>query len=190
MSNSWENMSKALAYGETLVGTPYRWWLGDQILGKDVGPFWATNGPPPPLDTIRTQGVCCTGVMNLMLRHIGVPVPGVNEKDKLAGGTGAWENHLIGHLEPIDITENYTPGTLLFRPYQNFNDQGHIGVVLEGGRFLHSYTYEAEPIDGFTQPGCVIDESWRSSHAWNKHGYYMYASSWYSWLSPEDDIIS
>lgn len=188
MSTGYYNIKKAIDYAQSIVGTPYKWWQGEAILGEDCGPFWAANAPPPPLEVIRDQGVCCTGILNLILRHLGLPVPGVATKHAFAGGTGCWEEFLIPHLEPIDTTEQYHEGTILFRPYRNYEDQGHIGMILKDGKFLHSHATEASPSDGFQSPGCVIDETWMSSHGWTEKGYYMYAARWYSWLSPEDDI--
>ncbi len=176
-------ITEALRYGHSLLGIHYVWWLGDIILGADDGPFWAACGSPPPVETIRKQGVCCTGLINLIRRHLGLPVPGVSKEDPHAGGTGAWEEFLLPYLEPIDPSANYPAGTLLFRPYQTFSDQGHVGVILENGQFLHSSVEEPEPKGGFHQPGCHIDKSWKLSHAWRSSGYYMYAVRPEGWLA-------
>lgn len=176
------NLEIALEYGASIVRTPYVWWLGETILGQDKEPFWAANVPAPNPEFVKSKGVCCTGVLNLMRRRLGLPVPGVAQQDPLAGGTGAWYEFLQDALEPFDSTVEYPVGTIFFRPYQSFEDQGHIGVKLEKDQILHSYSDGLGPRPGHVFPGCTIDTSWKDSHSWSPNGYWLYTAPPNAWL--------
>ena len=176
------NLTKVEEYLSKIVGTPYVWWMGATILGKDTGPFYAVNGPAPDPEVVKNMGVCCTGVVNLARRKLGLSVPGVEEQDPFAGGTGAWYKFLKPHLQPFDPTKTYEPGTLFFRPYMTFEDQGHIGIKLEGDTFLHSYVEVPVPREGLCEPGCSRNETWATSHNWHPEGYYLYTAPPSAWL--------
>ncbi len=120
------------AYIQSLLGTPYVWWHSGTILG-DCKPFWNSNMPPPSCP----EGANCAGFVNLVCRHLGIPIPGVAEGDPWAGGTWYWFRH--GDVYPVPPgSASYKPGTLLLRDYADAEkDQGHIGIVLEGGRLAH-----------------------------------------------------
>lgn len=177
------NLKTIEEYLLEIVGTSYVWWMGDTILGLDTGPFYAVNGPAPNPEDVKKAGVCCTGVINLARRRLGLPVPGVAEQDPLAGGTGAWYRFLESHLKPFESTKVYEPGTLFFRPYMTFEDQGHIGIKLHGDTFLHSYVDVSVPREGFCETGCTLDESWSTSHDWCPEGYYLYTAPPSAWLA-------
>lgn len=175
-------IQEAIRYGLSLFDSPYVWWLGESILGKDSGPFWSTNSPPPTLEIIQSQGVCCTGLLNLIRRHLGLYVPGTISAHPFAGGTGCWEEFLMPHMETFDPTKDYPEGTLLFRPYKAFEDQGHIAILLEDGRLLHSYVNDPNPLTGFQSPGVTVDPTWKTSHHWLPDGYYKFVAKPEAWL--------
>jgi hypothetical protein len=181
------NIARALVFATLLVDAniKYVWWLKEVILGNDCGPFWAVNAPIPQMARVQQEGICCTGVLNLIRRYLNLPVPGVREGDPMAGGTGAWEEFLAPSLQPIDPTQEYPEGSILFRRFHSFEDQGHIAILLKGGRLLHSYVHDPTPMPGHVEPGCVIDASWKSSHEWNQNGYYEFVAPPSAWLTPE-----
>src|SRR3954453_15479575 len=57
---------KAIEYGLSIVGAPYRWWTEGPV--TDRGPAWAENTPPPPPEEVIAEGCFCAGVPNLLLR--------------------------------------------------------------------------------------------------------------------------
>jgi hypothetical protein len=164
-----------IPYATSLIGCPYGYWSGTAIPRDSSTPFYAENSKPPPRSLFEAQGVSCTGLMNLIRRHLGAPVPGVDDAHEIyPGGTGAWYKFLTPYFTPYDPTQIYPDGTLLFRPYKDFEDQGHIALVLNN-KTLHSYAYVFEPhTTGIVQPGVCVSEIW--------HDYYMYAAPPSAWL--------
>lgn len=148
-------------YGKSLVGIPYGipWKEGDSCLGN-CGPFWAAEGQPPATDRLRREGIACTGLINLMCRNEEIVPPLVCDGLTWAGTTDAWWEVLRagGALSPYRAHDRYPAGTLLLAPYEGpgLEEQGHVGMVLEDGRFLHSC------LNG----GVSIDPSPEHSHAW------------------------
>lgn len=114
-----------LFYALSLVGIPYRWYReGEHITGTDK--FWASNEPAPSAVQIRDNdlSIVCAGLINLMRRYVGLPVPGVDgsmgeDGVKWPGTTSAWFKYLKmqGKLEPIYTVKKYPRGTLLLRPF-------------------------------------------------------------------------
>ncbi len=132
-------------YIQTLVGTPYVWWHSGTTLG-DCAPFWTSNTPPP--SSASPKGANCAGFVNLVCRHLGIPIPGVAEGDAWAGGTRYWFRHSNAYTVPPSAS--HKPGTILLRDYADAEkDQGHIGVVLEGGRLAHCIPGRGVIIEGF-----------------------------------------
>jgi len=168
-------LDNVINYAQSLVGIKYVWWLGDAILGEDCGPFWSASGPPPDAEKIKLQGVCCTGVFNLIRRYCNLPVPGVLERNLYAGGTKAWADYFEGYWQPFNREKPYPQGTIFFRPYHSFADQGHIAMLLNDKLLLHSYPYELDPVPGFHEPGCTVDK-------WIDEGYYEYTLDSDIWL--------
>jgi hypothetical protein len=164
-----------IPYAFSLLGVQYSYWDGTAIPRDDSTPFYAVNAPPPSRALCEMQGICCTGFINLICRRFGIPVPGVDDPTEIfPGGTGAWGKFLQPHLEPFDSNKEYPDGTLLFRPYKDFDDQGHIALVV-GGKTLHSYAYVFEPhTSGKVDPGVSHTPVWPT--------YYMYAAPPSAWL--------
>lgn len=147
------NVSRALAYGTSLVGTPYGWWYGGGI--PEGEPMWAAAGPPPSADDVYAAN--CTGLTNLMLRYVGKEIPGY-------GGTGSYYDYYYDVSEWFDANRDYPPGTLLLRPYSDVYDQGHAAVVTYGGYLLQSFA----DCFGCTTPGVNDWYTVAESH----RGYY------------------
>lgn len=159
---------------KTLIGTPYVWWMpGDSFLGN-CGPFWCSTGPIPSVEQIRQEGCNCAGLMNLLFRKLG--------RDPV-GTTVEWFAALTGkEVRPADAVD-FEEGTILLRAYSAPDDQGHIALVLAGGRLLHCYP-SSGPRRGFDFPGVAIDESWKISDCWMSAdgGYYTHICRPTAWL--------
>lgn len=152
-------VEKALYYARDLIGIKYRWWSGKEIPAENVGPFYAVDGPPPSREFIRSEGIACTGLTNLMRRHMGLHVPGVGTH-RYPGGTGAWFTEFLPYLKEFDYSKlhEYPDGTLLIRPYTSFRDQGHVAVLVSGG-VVHSYPAIIKPdTAGLVDPGVTYTE--------------------------------
>lgn len=156
------NVSRAIAYGKSLIGTPYGWWYSGGIPAGE--PMWAASGPPPSY----IGATNCAGLTNLMLRYVGKEVPGY-------GGTGSYGDYYWDVSEYFDPTRDYPPGTLLGRYYRDAYDQGHVAVVIEGGYVLQSYANSY----GGSYPGV---NDWSTVAASHDGYYYEYAVLPQNWL--------
>jgi hypothetical protein len=167
-----------IPYALSLLGVPYGYWSGMAIPRDDSTPFYASHNTIPTRKLFEVQGICCTGFINLLRRVMDLPVPGVDDPTEIfPGGTGAWYKFLEPYLEPYDKSKVYPDGTLLFRPYKDFTDQGHIALV-HNNKTLHSYAYIFEPHTvGTVDPGVSQTEIW--------HTYYVYAAPPHAWLQPQ-----
>jgi cell wall-associated NlpC family hydrolase len=186
--------SAVLSYASTLIGVPYRWYReGDPIQGDDK--FWATNGPPVSRAEIDKQDKCivCTGLINLMRRFVGLPIPGLDGSlndiggDRYPGTTSIWFAHLArtGRLEPLDVANVYPHGTLLLANFQNVEtDQGHVAVVLGDQQILHAYPEIAyKDSQDLVNVGKTAITSFHESHFWVPGGYYTHVCLPEHWLS-------
>ena len=165
------------AYALALQGIPYGYWNHQTIPRDDSTPFYATQGPPPSREKLTAQGVSCAGYMNLIRRKLGLPVPGVDDPhEDHPGGLSAWYKFLAPFLLPFDPRADYENGTILFRPYTDHADQGHIALVYEG-KILHSYAYTWEPSTtvGTVEPGISHTAPW-------KDGYFTYVAPPHAWV--------
>jgi cell wall-associated NlpC family hydrolase len=158
-------VSRAIAYGESVIGAPYGWWKGGPLPKK--APMWTANGPPPDAADVRKQGTNCAGLTNLMLRYIGKPVPRVKGFGR--GGTEAYAKYYESVAEKFDVEQKYPAGTLIGRKYRGVNDQGHVAVILADGHVLQSI-----PKEGVNKTYTVKQSDGR--------GYYEYAVLPEHWL--------
>ena len=169
-----------LPYALSLQGIPYGYWNHQAIPRDDSTPFYVAQGPPPTRDKLVATGVSCTGYLNLLRRHQGLSVPGVEDPlEQYPGGTDAWHKFLAPHLAPYDSRADYEDGTLFFRPYADKVDQGHIALV-HNGKILHSYVYSWEPYTtvGTVEPGISNTKPWAD-------GYFTHVAPPHSWLRTE-----
>ena len=125
----------------SLLGIPYRFWDPKVSCAGDTGPFYAFNGPLPPLEQIQKEQMNCAGFLNLLCRSLGVPIPGAEEKFYYAGGTVAWIDHFRRRscLRPFQPWIVYPEGTLLLREYRSIDDQGHIALYMGPNSIVHSW---------------------------------------------------
>lgn len=164
----------ALAYGLSLVGTPYGWWYDGPL--PEEAPMWTAEGPPPPVEVVRGESANCTGLTNLMLRALGRPLPDSDEGGR--GGTFSYHAALAAVAQPFDVTRDYPAGTLLGRAYRDTIDQGHVAVVLPDGHVLQSFAFER---DG-TTPG--VNTTYTIAES-DDGGFYEYAVLPASWLGED-----
>lgn len=176
-------MQDLRTYIESLVNTKYQWWTEGPT--SSDAPFYAENGPPPPLHEIKTKGLNCAGFVNLLRRYQGLEVPGVKEEFWNAGGTYIWFRYLDKRnlLKPFEISKLYPPGTLLIRDYVSVFDQGHLAISMGMNRIAHCYPDDPNPVaEILVEPGVLI-EPLNLSINWGFHGYYSHT------VAPEDWIF-
>ena len=103
-------------------------------------PFWVSNTKLPEFSYIYEKGSTCVGLINIVRRHLGLKIPGLEENYNCPGGTGSWFKYLNekDRLLEIDFFSVYPNGTLLLQDF-NVIDQGHVAVVTEtNGTLLES----------------------------------------------------
>lgn len=137
-----KNVKESIDFLELLLEMkiPYRWWDTDN--DKKIDPMYAFNSfYEIDLDKVQKNGLNCAGVINLVRLKLGLKVPGVDEKNKFAGGTSNWFRYLKKNdwLEPFDITKRYPKGTLLIRNYTNKYQQGHVAVIVSDDKDIHPW---------------------------------------------------
>jgi hypothetical protein len=149
-------ITDALAYVESLYGCPYGYWTGRHIQRDNTTPFYAAlpNEPLPARDTLVSQGIACTGLLNLMCRHAGLVVPGVLDPTELhPGGTLVWGGALPWIRMTAAAATQPTPGTLFFRHFRCFEDQGHVAIVAQDGvTLLQSFPEPWDPLHSVRSP--------------------------------------
>lgn len=168
-----QRVATAIAYGESVIGTPYGWWYGGAL--PTGAPMWTASGPAPKTSTVKATSTNCAGLTNLMLRAVGKPLP----SDPVAGtgGTGAYGKYYAGVAKKFDANAKYPAGTLIGRYYRDTVDQGHVAVVLADGKVLQSFANAY----GASSPGVNATYTVAQSHA----GYfYEYAILPQDWLGP------
>ena len=150
-----KKINKALTFAISFIGIPYRWWKkGEAIHGNDK--FWSANCSSITAEQIKKEDKCivCTGLINLIRRHLGLSVPGIDGKLgklslKFPGTTWSWFRYLKknNRLEELDFNKKYPLGTLLVADYKNIEEQGHVAIIIsELGEnineqeILHSYS--------------------------------------------------
>jgi hypothetical protein len=149
-------LETALAYVESLYGCPYGYWTGRPIQRDNTTPFYAAlpNEPLPARNTLVSQGIACTGLLNLMCRRAGLVVPGVlDSTEDRPGGTLVWGGALPWIRMTATAATQPTPGTLFFRHYRSVDDPGHVAIVARDGvTLLQSYPEPWDPLRGVLSP--------------------------------------
>lgn len=129
-----DNVKNIINYCSGMIGKPYVWSRGVPFSGRNIGPIWSYDGPPPKDIDITN----CAGLINLGLRSIGLTLP-VSRDGITKGGTLAYQEYYENVAEPFDIKKIYPVGTLIGRRYNKTNkDQGHLAIVIENNFVLQS----------------------------------------------------
>lgn len=147
-------MEKAINYGLSFIGAPYCHWKNTEL--KELEP--AYNGSQlVDKQVIFDKGIFCAGLVNLMLTSIGLKIP---EYPPWSGGIYSYQ--MTYNMYPFDLS-CIRRGDAIFRPYQDINDQGHIGIALGNGD---------EPVlQCFPAAGVNVNYTVRQSHCGS---YYKY----------------
>jgi hypothetical protein len=127
-----------------LLDIPYRWWDPKVSCAGDHGPFWSFNGPFPSRKQMEEGQMNCAGLVNLVCRAKGIPIPGADTDNYYAGGTHAWYEYLHQKhiLHPFESWRIYPEGTLLLRKYRSEEDQGHLAIYMGPNSIVHSFPGE------------------------------------------------
>lgn len=160
-------MERAINFGLSLVGAKYCWWY-EGALGENA-PAWNGSGPVDKR-LIFENGLFCAGLINVMLREIGLQPP---KNPPYDGGTEAYQ--LSYPLEPFDI-KKVRRGDIVLRAYTDAEDQGHIALAL-GGEFDPLLQCFASHKDS-TTPGVNINYTLKLSHS----GYF------YQYIIKREDL--
>jgi hypothetical protein len=70
----------ALQYARSFLGIPYKWHRADDPIAPN-DKFWASSEPLTiTAEAIQQAGksIVCTGLVNLVRRHLGLTVPGLD----------------------------------------------------------------------------------------------------------------
>jgi cell wall-associated NlpC family hydrolase len=145
-----------------LVGTKYGSWDGALPLSRGE-PMWRENAPAPPLEEVRA--VSCAGLVNLILRSNGIPLP---YTDDSIGGTWAYGIYYKKVAKPFALLPIYPVGTLIGRYYKNYEDQGHVAILLADRKILQSC-----PNEGCTDTVLIDD-----MHSVYEYDYMVYPEDW------------
>ena len=167
----------AITYAKSLINVPYRWYDESIDIANPDDQFWCKSGPAPDAKAIilEDKSIVCTGLINLMRRHLWRSVP---KHDTCPGGTVAWVNYLSKKncLKPIDINAVYPAGTLLIKKYENAEDQGHVAVMLEDSYMIHA----------------CADVPYKFRHMYKNHGYVRvekYYTHYFTHVCDADDWL-
>ncbi len=138
-----------ISVGKLYLRVPYRFWDPNVSCYGDCGPFWAFEGGAPPRQRVQKEQLNCAGFVNVVCRHLGIKIPGVEEQSYYAGGTYEWYVYLDGkkRLHPYVEGVDYPAGSLLLRRYRSEQDQGHLAIVFGPGKVIHSYPEKGVCID-------------------------------------------
>jgi len=166
------NIKNIIKYCSSLTGKPYVWWRGGIFTNKNIGPLWSCDDAPPDKKDIDT--INCSGLINLGLRSIGLPLPVA--KDGSKGGTLAYQEYYEAVSEKFDNKKVYPVGTLIGRRYnKKNNDQGHLAIIIENNHVLQSN----DP-DGVNTTYTLPE-----SNEWHDGDYYTYIVMPQNWLQKE-----
>tara|TARA_B100000963_G_scaffold358967_1_gene384968 strand:+ start:5481 stop:6008 length:528 start_codon:yes stop_codon:yes gene_type:complete len=173
-------MEDSLYIAKKLIGAKYKLWLGDfQKTNDTPEPFYINE--IPNIEYVRTHGINCAGLINIMRLNTSGSVPG---EGNWRGGTLSWYEYLKSKdvLIDFDYRRNYPKGTLLLRNYRNENDQGHLAVICEKDKqgkwlnddIIHAHNNGSDGLVGICKLGF--------SHYIIPEGYYEYAILPEDWL--------
>lgn len=131
-----ENILDRLKYGFSIIGSPYVWWVGENISSES--PFWASDSVPPNSKYVLKNGCNCAGLVNLILRDNGIEIPsGLDAKWR--GGVKSYVDFFRKDLVKFDSNKKYPIGSLLLRDFRSVDDQGHLAIIISNDKLLQSY---------------------------------------------------
>jgi hypothetical protein len=163
-------MSVVRTYLESLLGAPYVWWReGDPVF--ELGPPFYTNDPiAPAASTVKACGTNCAGLVNCARLKAGLPA---------FGGTSHWQEALLPHWKPFDPDAVYPAMSLVFRPFFNQEDQGHLAILWTSNT---RPAWQQKLLHSSSAAGVSLDDTLQGSHAWAADGYYKFVCAPEHWL--------
>ena len=179
-------MVDIIIYLKKMIGIKYKWWREGDIINHNP-PFYSENNIPPSIDYIKKNGICCTGLINLVRRYINLEVPGVKENN-FPGSTGTWFKYLNTKniLIPLDINKVIPIGSLLIHDFIDVKNQGHVAILIEKNdnlfesKIIHAYEDINKTNTGL--PGVVIEKI-KKNFYWNDDNTYTHYCLPENWLT-------
>lgn len=176
-------INEIISFAESMIGIKYVKWVRGKAYNFhcDVIPF---------IDTLKTDGVCCSSFINILLLYSGKKIP--EHRNIMRGGTLFWAVFFRDNnaLEKFDYTKKYPLGTIFLRNFYNEEDQGHMAMLTDYNKkepdkilyskIIHAYVHNKYCAVGKTTLG-VSHFSGNSDN-----GYYEYAvlpDKWYQCLT-------
>ena len=184
-----EKIHDIISFAESFIGIKYVKWEK----GKDYN-FHCDK--LPTLESVRTDGVCCSSFINILMLYSGKEIP--EHRNIMRGGTLYWTVFFKDNnaLEKFDYTKKYPLGTIFLRNFYNEADQGHMAMLTDYNtnepdkilyaKIIHAYVYNEHCAVGKTTLGV----SHFSGN--NDTGYYEYAvlpQNWYKVLPFKSHMI-
>ncbi|MCH9622046.1 MAG: hypothetical protein S4CHLAM20_14800 [Chlamydiia bacterium] len=121
-------------------------------------------------EELNKRGINCAAFINILyIRLFGLPAHG----EQLYGII--WWGATLRKRELFHPELDYPPGTLLFRRFRDWTDQGHLAMVTEGGMLIHSW-----PVSGVEEE--VIDEIHWCDREKFPNGYFEFTVKPGDWL--------
>lgn len=163
-----------------LIGKPYKFWSGQDIR-RDGEPFWVGR---TVVEAKEVSSVSCTGLLNLVCRYLGKKIPDIdNDECYFPGSTRSWLAFLCAKYgyQLYNPSAIYPRGTLLVRSYHQYNDQGHVAIIINTNQeTIHSRPNDMVIRQGFIEPGVVI-ESPKFMDSFTIGCYYEYYYVFEQW---------
>ena len=183
-------VEKAINYAKQFIGVKYVGWNPESgSPQKNCAPFWIDNNPPPPIELIKKNGLCCVGLTNLIRRYMDLQIPGLVDDElnllNFIGGTENWFHYLKenNRLKKIDYKEKVPVGTLLLQNYNEI-DQGHVAIIIDQDERGLFYSTKIHAIDHSNK----VDNKYNKVLV-EKFNDYFYYSRYTHICYPEDWIL-
>lgn len=158
-----ENISEIMDWACSLIDVKYVWVCDKNYVITNNVPMYGVFDSLPTMEYILANGCNCVGLINLIRLKLNKKIPGHNNnmivKCNCVGSISAWIRNLnnINQLEIFDPNAKYEKGTLLISKTLG-NSFGHMAIVMEDDKILHSYSNVKMPTDGLISPGICISE--------------------------------
>jgi hypothetical protein len=122
-------INSGIEYGLSLFGIKYTFW--NEGMNTEDCPIYGSDDIPPSMNELMEKGIACSGLINLIRRHLRLPIP---KYKNYPGGTEAWYRtlKLSNKLKvfSLDNDKKYCKGTLLLTRYKNVEEQGNMCIIL------------------------------------------------------------
>lgn len=141
------NPNNLTEFFKKYLGAKYTWWHEGDPVGEEA-PFYSlpVGSPIPTVEEVCVKGICCAGLLNLGRLFCG-----------LEGCFGTITYEETFPWQEIPTMSSLKEGVILFRKYQNDEDQGHLAYMINETECIHSCDYDK------TETGVCISkyEDWK-----------------------------